>query len=219
VTNSKAASKAGPKAGSKSGKAALDKGAFYRNVRMLHAYLSAFAFIALMFFSVTGVLLNHPEWFENYEPKEKSGAITLTAAEIAAATAQPEPAKALAAKAAEKRRLPGSYNSGVVEEGQAIIRLDGPKGTSDLTIDLATGQGEVRTTHASFNGLMMDLHRGKNSGGPWKVIIDATAYLVLALSVLGYILFFSLRFRLRTSLVLTGISLALLGAVIVYLVP
>ena len=197
----------------------VDRGAFYRTVRMLHAYLSAFAFIALIFFSVTGVLLNHPEWFEDYEPAERTLSVTLSQAQIAAAKAGKEPARALAAAAAEKVSLPGAYSSGDIEGDQAIIRLDGPKGTSDLNIDLATGQGEVRTTKASFNGLMMDLHRGKNSGVPWRVFIDAIAYLVLAMSLLGYILFFSLRFRLKTSLVLTGVSLAGMAALIIWLVP
>src|SRR6185312_12483078 len=45
--------------------ASFDKGAVFRLSRMLHAYLSAFAFLALFFFSATGVLLDHPEWFES----------------------------------------------------------------------------------------------------------------------------------------------------------
>ena len=36
--------------------------ALYRQCRAWHGYLSAFAFIALMFFSATGILLNHPDW-------------------------------------------------------------------------------------------------------------------------------------------------------------
>ena len=37
---------------------------FYRHSRYVHGWLSAFAFLTLLFFSVTGLLLNHPEWFE-----------------------------------------------------------------------------------------------------------------------------------------------------------
>ena len=57
--------------------ASLDKGAFFRLCRMLHAYLSAFAFLALFFFSATGILLNHPEWFERYQPAEHKVAFAL----------------------------------------------------------------------------------------------------------------------------------------------
>ncbi len=64
-----------------------------------------------------------------------------------------------------------------------------------------------------------DLHRGKNAALPWRMVIDLSAILVLALSVIGYVLFFSLRFRLRTSLILTGASLAVLVAVFLWLTP
>jgi len=42
---------------------------------------------------------------------------------------------------------------------------------------------------------------------------------VLGLSLIGYVLFFSLRFRLKTSLILTAVSLAALAAVAWLLVP
>jgi len=203
----------------KADRPAFNKGDFYRTTRMLHAYFSAFAFIALIFFSLTGVLLNHPEWFESYKPRESEVSVVLSLADIATARSASEPARVLGRLVAAKTSLPGAYGSGDVDGDQAIIRFDGPKGTSDVTIDLATGKAQVRTTRASFNGLMMDLHRGKNSGGPWRFVIDATAYVVLVLSILGYILFFSLRFRLKTSLILTGVSLAALAAVVMLLVP
>ena len=203
----------------KAKRAGFDKGAFYRTIRMLHAYLSAFAFIALIFFSATGVMLNHPEWFEAYSPHEVEAKLTLSPAELAVAKGAPDVARAIGKAVAAKASLPGAYGSGDVDGGKAIIRFDGPKGTSDVTVDMATGDADLRTAHASFNGLMMDLHRGKNSGVPWKAIIDATAYIVLALSLLGYILFFSLRFRLKTSLILTAASLLGLSGVILWLVP
>jgi hypothetical protein len=54
---------------------------------------------------------------------------------------------------------------------------------------------------------MGDLHRGKNASVPWRAVIDLSAILVLALSLTSYVLFFSLRFRPKTSLILTAISL------------
>ena len=41
----------------------------------------------------------------------------------------------------------------------------------------------------------------------------------LALSLIGYVLFFTLRFRLKTSLILTFVSLGLLATVVVWLAP
>ena len=55
-----------------------------------------------------------------------------------------------------------------------------------------------------------DLHTGKNSGAVWKATIDVFGVLIILMSLIGYILFFSLRFRLRTSLVLTAVSLGVM---------
>ena len=49
-----------PEPAKKTAKPRFNKGAFYRQCRMLHAYLSAGAFVMLMFFALSGLLLNHP---------------------------------------------------------------------------------------------------------------------------------------------------------------
>ncbi|HTK35319.1 MAG TPA: PepSY-associated TM helix domain-containing protein [Caulobacteraceae bacterium] len=198
---------------------ASGRGGFYRLCRMLHAYLSAFAFLALIFFCVTGVLLNHPEWFEAYHPAERTAAVTLTPAELAAAKAAKDPGRALAAAVAARVPLKGAFSSSDIQDGMALIRLTGPKGSSDIDLDLATGRGEAKIVTADLTSVIQDLHRGKNSGAPWRWVIDISAYLLLALSLIGYVLFFTLRFRLKTSLILTGVSLALLVGAAVWLAP
>jgi hypothetical protein len=197
----------------------LDRGAFFRLSRMLHTYLSAFAFLTLMFFSVTGILLNHPEWFESYEPAQSAATVSLSPAEIGAALGAADPNRALAAAVALKTPLIGAFASGDREGQQVLIRLEGPKGASDLEVNLDTGQVQADVTKAGLTSALLDLHRGKNVGASWRFIIDASAYLILALSLIGFVLFFSLRLRLRTSLILVGASLALLVAVGVLLVP
>ncbi|MGZ3399485.1 MAG: PepSY-associated TM helix domain-containing protein [Caulobacteraceae bacterium] len=199
--------------------APFDKGAFFRLSRMLHAYLSAFAFLTLIFFSATGVLLNHPEWFEAYQPAEHQVAFALTSSELAAANSSKDRGRALAAAAAKHAPLPGAYLSADIDGRQALVRMEGPKGSADLTVDLVTGKAEGRVTKPNLTAVIQDLHRGKNSGGAWRWVIDLSAWLVLGLSLIGYVLFFSLRFRLKTSLILTAVSLAVLVGVAWAFVP
>jgi hypothetical protein len=203
----------------KTAAAGFDKGAFFRVSRMLHAYFSAFAFLALFFFSATGILLNHPEWFEAYQPAEHKVAFVLAPAELAAVKASPDKGRALAAAAARHASLPGAYASADIDGREALVRMEGPKGSSDLTIDLATGKADGRVTRPNLMALIQDLHRGKNSGVAWRWVIDLSAWLVLVLSLIGYVLFFSLRFRLKTSLILTAASLAVLIGVAWMFVP
>lgn len=196
-----------------------DKGALFRLSRMLHAYLSAFAFLALIFFSATGILLNHPEWFDSNRPAERSTTVTLSPAELAATQSAKDRGRALAQAVALKTPLLGAYSNGDVEGGAAILRLEGPKGASDIDVDLVSGRAEVKVARASLAAVIQDLHRGKNSGAAWRFVIDAAGYLIMALSLIGYVLFFSLRFRLKTSLLLTALSLAALAAAAIWLVP
>ena len=194
--------------------AAFDRGAFYRLARMLHGYLSAFAFLALMFFAATGLLLDHPDWLQGPRPAEREATLRLPAAELAAARGGPDPGRALAAAVARRTPLLGAYRSADAEGASTLIRLEGVRGTSDIDLDTATG--EARVTAVSVIG---ELHRGRKSGAAWRWIIDVSAAVILALSVIGYVLFFSLRFRLRTSLLLTAASLLVLVGVFALFTP
>jgi hypothetical protein len=196
----------------------FDRGAFYRLCRMLHAYLSAFAFLALIFFSITGLLLDHPEWMQG-RGRETDSKLVLPAAIVAKARTMSDPTGYLAVETAKLTPLVGSYRTGEIDAGLASLRFEGVKGSSTVMIDLEAGQADVAVEHATPLTIIGDLHRGKNASVPWRAVIDITAIVVLVLSVIGYVLFFSLRFRLRTSLILTGVSLATLVAIYVWLTP
>ena len=100
-----------------------------------------------------------------------------------------------------------------------MIRLDGVSGSTDATVDLNTGKAQVTIQKADPVTIVQDLHKGKNSGAAWKLLIDVSAVVILALSLVGYVLFFSLRFRLRMALILTGLSAAVLVGLFVFFVP
>ena len=194
----------------------FDRAAVYRQVRAFHGYLSALAFVLLMAFSLTGIFLNHPAWFREARPADPDRTLRLPPEDVARAGSSPE---ALAGLVARALPLRGGFKSGEVLDGEARLRFEGVTGHSDVAIDLATGSAEVSVTRASLVGTLNDLHRGKNAGAVWSAVIDVTAIVVLALSLLGYVIFFSLRFRLRTSLALTAISLAGLAAIFALAIP
>jgi uncharacterized protein len=196
------------------------KGEVFRQSRIWHGYLSAFAFIALIFFSITGLLLNHPAWFEGREEApSKDTVLTLAPADLARARAAAEPGPILAKAVGDKVDLIGAYKSAETIDNEVMLSFESVKGRSDVTVNLDTGRAEAAVERSDAVTVLNELHRGKNSGAAWAWVIDVTAILVLVLSIIGYVLFFSLRFRLRTSLALTGISLAALAAIFVFLIP
>lgn len=195
------------------------KSEFYRQSRLWHGYLSAFAFLSLMFFSATGLLLNHPEWLKSEDAKPQEIRLALLPGDIAAAQKAADPARALAALIDAKGAIGGTYTSGEIDGDEAYLRYEGVTGNSSIVVNMKSGQADATVRKPDAVTVLNDLHRGKNVGASWKLFIDISAALFLVLSLIGYILFFSLRYRLVQTLALTGVSLLAMVGVFVWLVP
>lgn len=187
---------------------------FYRQCRLWHGWLSAFAFIALMFFSATGLLLNHPEWFTGQDGAALESHARFHPPELKAKTAP-----ALAALLKERKLVQGVYASGDIDEDLAILRFEGVTGNTSVSLDLATGDADIAYRKATALTVLNDLHRGKNAGTAWKWLIDVSAGIFLLLSLIGYILFFSMRHKLPQVLLLTAGSVGILIGLFVIFVP
>lgn len=194
------------------------KGEFYRLARDWHGYLSALAFLALIFFAGTGVLLNHPGLLQGEPSAPVETAFTLTAEEIAAVRAAAEPGRELARIAANHGELAGAYRAGDLAGDDLYVNLQGVRGRADVTGNLATGEVTVHVERADAVGVANELHRGEHAGDAWRFFIDAIAVVLIALSVIGLVLFFSLRFRLKTALVLMAGSAIIMVGLFVFAV-
>ena len=182
---------------------------FYRHSRYVHGWLSAFAFLTLLFFSVTGLLLNHPEWFEPAKTEETTKLI-LPESVLKSIKQQENPSDAILNYVRQQQKVVGRYQSSEVMDNEVMIRLESPAGATDIWVMADTGETEITQKPASTVSMLNDLHRGKNSGLAWSWLIDISAIIVIALSLVGYILFLSIKTRLVTHLVLTAVSLALI---------
>lgn len=182
---------------------------FYRHSRYVHGWLSAFAFLILLFFSVTGLLLNHPEWFEPAKTEETTKLI-LPESVLKSIKQQENPSDAILNYVRQQQKVVGRYQSSEVMDNEVMIRLESPAGATDIWVMADTGETEITQKPASTVSMLNDLHRGKNSGSAWSWLIDISAIVVIALSLVGYILFLSIKTRLVTHLVLTAASLALI---------
>ena len=182
---------------------------FYRHARYVHGWLSAFAFITLLFFSVTGLLLNHPEWFEPAKTEETTK-LTLPASVLKSIEQQENPSDTILNYVRQQQNLVGRYQSSEVMDNEVMIRLESPAGATDIFVTTDTGETEITQKPASTVSMLNDLHRGKNSGLAWSWLIDISAIIYIVLSLVGYILFLSIKTRLVTHLVLTAVSLAMI---------
>lgn len=182
---------------------------FYRHARYVHGWLSAFAFLVLVFFSATGLLLNHPDWFEPSK-EETTTTIQLPDQLIKTIEKKENPSDDILNYVRQQQDLVGRFKSSEVLDGEVMIHLESPAGSSDVWVMLDTGEAEITQKPASTVSLLNELHRGKNASASWSFLIDISAILILLLSIAGYILFLSIKTRLVTHLTLTAVSVALL---------
>ncbi|WP_411691852.1 PepSY-associated TM helix domain-containing protein [Acinetobacter gandensis] len=182
---------------------------FYRHARYVHGWLSAFAFLILMFFALTGLFLNNPNWFEPAKD-ENTVTVSMTPDLLAKVKGQENPSTDILNFVRAEHTLVGRFQSSEVLDGEVMIRLESPAGSTDVWAMLDTGEIEVSSKPASTVSLINDLHRGKNAGTAWSWLIDISAITILILSIAGFILFLSIKSRLLTHLLLTAASLAVL---------
>jgi hypothetical protein len=184
----------------------FNKSEFFRWCRIIHGWLSAFAFLMLLFFSVTGILLNHPEWGNGSKIKPVEKQFTLSAEQIDLVRSAQVPAEALAVISAKEIAVVGAYRDGDLVGSELFARLQGVRGLTDIRANLRTGLVIAIIEPAPTGKLLNELHRAEHAGKVWRLVVDAIAVVLILMSMIGYLIFLSLRFRLRTALILTAAS-------------
>ena len=188
--------------------------------RMLHAYLSAFAFLILIFFAASGLLLNHPDWLggdETSANQTREAKFSMRAlSDVASINDEGD---AFAKFAQERLPLLGDFHSAeIFSKEEAFLNFSGSKGNSNVVIDLVTGEVEYEVTRASLVEIVHNLHRGKDSGAVWSGVIDVSAILILVMSLFGFLLMFFIKFRLAQSMVIFGSSVVFFGLIYAFFV-
>ncbi len=167
--------------------------------RWLHLYLSMFSFAVILFFAATGLTLNHAEWFPDRE------VTTHHAGTVAAALLQPEPDKLGIAEFLRKTyKLQGAVSDFRVEASEIAVSFRGPGYAADGFIELPGGHFEVTETRNGFVAVINDLHKGRDTGKGWSMVIDASAILLVLVSLTGLLLILFLHKRRTSGLMLAG---------------
>jgi hypothetical protein len=182
--------------------------ALYRLCRLWHGYLSAMAFVWLLFFAITGILLNHPTWMAEAPLAPVQRPFQLSPTELAPIKTAKEPGPALADLMRDRLGLRGDVTNADKVGTQLFLRMRGARGSSDVQFDLQSGRGSASIENFSTATLFKELHRGEVTGAVWRALIDISGALLAATAILGLLIYFALRFRLRTALILIGVGLA-----------
>ena len=161
--------------------------------RFIHVYVSMALLTLMIFFSITGITLNHPEWFADNKA-EVVEVDFITPAEL---LTQKNEGKLLNFLL-KANHLNGNRLTIEREEDELFITDKGPGAYLSLTIDLSSGEAYREATNYGYWALLNDLHKGRNSGDFWRFIIDLSAVLMIVFSLTGFVLALAQRRINRT---------------------
>jgi uncharacterized protein len=175
--------------------------------RWLHIYLSMASFGILFFFAVTGLTLNHTDWFTKQQHTIQLRG-NIDRKYLGRDVAKLEIVEHLR----NTHGIHGAVKDFRVEDTDCSVAFKGPGYAADVLIDRASGRYELTETRMGFFAVLNDLHKGRDSGHAWSVIIDISAVLMTLVSLTGLLLIFFLQ-KKRTS----GLLAAVAGILLCYL--
>ena len=172
--------------------------------RWLHIYVSMTSFAIVFFFAVTGWTLNHPDLFTSLQ-RRTTATGTLDSTLTRAGTA--DVAKLEIVEALRRaHHLSGALADFRIDEDQLSIAFKGPGYMADAFIDRASGKYELTESRLGLVAIANDLHKGRDTGGIWKAVVDVSAGLLTFISLTGLVLLYYIhKHRLAgTILLLAG---------------
>ena len=193
---------------------------FAATARWLHIYLSLFAFATMLLFSVTGLTLNHPDWFGVGEALTEDATGEIDAALLGSPAADPEghtiDQAALASAIRAAHRVSGGLGDVRTDDRECTLTWKAPGYAADAVIDRQTGRYTLAITRHGIVAVLNDLHKGRDTGAAWSVVIDVTAILLTLVALTGFALIFFIRRRVA-GLVTAVVGTVILAAVAVWL--
>jgi hypothetical protein len=167
-----------------------------------------FSFIIVLFFAVTGLTLNHVDWFpesvHNSELDDRLNPAWVNVADTAKINKL-----AIVEHLREKHKVHGQINDFRLEEEEVSISFQGPGYTADVFIDRQKGSYHLAETQMGIFAIMNDLHKGRDTGKAWSWVIDFSAIFMTLISLTGLILLLFLKKRRNN-----GLLWAIIGGII-----
>lgn len=165
---------------------------FYGYARAAHVYFSTYLLALLIFFCVSGVVINHPQWLQGRAvdgDQMVEFSQPLKASLGAADVFEHPPLAQIEKELNQQFDLPDASDI-MLDKAAAEIIFDYkiPAGYASLVININEQQGYLEYRNGGFWALMGDLHKGRNSGIAWVWLIDLSAVIMVLFAITGLII-------------------------------
>jgi uncharacterized protein len=182
--------------------------------RTVHLYLTLFGLVLILFFAITGFMLNHENWFLPSEPRTRTANGTLPT-ECVQSADRFDVSEALR----REFQVAGVVNSFRPDEDTIEVEFVRPGERTLASVKRENGETTVTFETSGIAGLMTDLHKGKSAGWGWALVIDSVCVLLLLISATGLVLWTSLRARGKWGAITVLLGTGVVSAVYFWLVP
>lgn len=180
--------------------------------RWLHIYLSMVSFGILFFFALTGFTLNHAEDLFGANPVTAQTKGELNRAWVAAGDAKTVAKLEVVEHLRRVHGVKGLVGEFRIEDGLCTVAFKGPGYTADAIIRRDHGTYELNETRLGFVAIINDLHKGRDTGPGWSLVVDLSALLMVVVSLTGMVLIYFVKRRF-----VSGVIMAVAGCVVSYL--
>lgn len=188
--------------------------AIERNVAMLsrwlHIYGSMISFAIIFFFAITGITLNHPDYFAG-ELKTTQEKGKLDSNWVSNKDTNKIAKLEIVEWLRKNHNIKAAVSEFRIDESQCTVSFKGPGYAADAFINRENGSYELTLLRAGIVGIMNDLHKGRDTGSKWSWVIDIAAVLMVLVSLTGMILILYIK-RKKWS----GLVLALIGTLLLW---
>lgn len=179
--------------------------------RWLHIYLSMISFIIVLFFSITGLTLNHADYFQkNASVMQNKG--SLDGSWVNADDTLKIQKLAIVEYFRNKYKVKGAVADFRIDDREISFSYKAPGYAADAFVNRSDASYELIETNQGLMGFMNDLHKGRDSGKTWLWVIDIAAILMTVISLSGLILLLFMKKKR-----LSGILLLFAGLAITYI--
>lgn len=188
-------------------------------MRALHTYSAMWVLLLLVFFSVTGITLNHPTWQSKLGAEQSLAVMALpdTFQAWPAAAEQADYAAALASWLQQQGVKAVSWQPRFEDDEQTLeLSFKRPAGFAVALVDFNSAEIELEQQFSGYLALANDLHKGRDAGILWKWLIDITSIACLVFAITGFYLLLKMPSKKSA-----GNALAVIGgmmALLAYLI-
>jgi len=109
--------------------------------------------------------------------------------------------------------IKGNVSDFRIEDSDVSVSFNGPGYAADTYINRDNGQYKLTETRFGLVAVLNDLHKGRDAGKGWSIVIDVTAIFMTLVSLTGIVMICFMK-KKRFS----GFIVATAGIVIIYVI-